>query len=361
MLKTIDFYATRSLTVDKFLFEFIVELASRNYHVSVCVFDPENLTGFEGINNIEIVSDLAGSCEVDSIGIRFFQIFRRMCASKPDLIVTNTPLISALVRVVNFIFRVKLVYFVHGFRFYSGGNVFRNFLFQSLEKIFGLGTTGFVVINSEDLEWCSNSFPRKPVLYLEGGVGVPAEILNFDKGSPAKSERHIFRILVISAYKKEKGYEDVLLLAKKFDSCQIQIDCFGYGDASWLLRKIEALDLGGVVCIKGFDTNVLRYVGEYDLFLHCSRREGLPVSVMEMMTLGLAVCCTNVRGCRDLVSNYHTGFLYEPGNVDSLIRILNQLTTCDNVRDDVVSAARDLARVRFDRTKLAKRFCDFIE
>jgi len=46
-----------------------------------------------------------------------------------------------------------------------------------------------------------------------------------------------------------------------------------------------------------------------DIAVASSRREGLPVNIMEAMGCGLPVVCTDVRGHRDLIDDGKFGFL----------------------------------------------------
>jgi len=46
-----------------------------------------------------------------------------------------------------------------------------------------------------------------------------------------------------------------------------------------------------------------------DLFLASSKREGLPVAVMEAMATGLPIIATNNRGHRELIDDGNNGFL----------------------------------------------------
>ena len=56
------------------------------------------------------------------------------------------------------------------------------------------------------------------------------------------------------------------------------------------------------------DKNWKYKIRNYDLLLHLSKREGLPVSVMESLSQGLPVICTNIRGNNDLIKEGFNGF-----------------------------------------------------
>ena len=58
--------------------------------------------------------------------------------------------------------------------------------------------------------------------------------------------------------------------------------------------------------------------------LHLSKREGLPVSVMECLMNGLPVICYNIRGNNDLIKDKFNGFFVKSyKDVSNLILYLN--------------------------------------
>jgi glycosyltransferase EpsD len=59
----------------------------------------------------------------------------------------------------------------------------------------------------------------------------------------------------------------------------------------------------------GYRNDICRLLQISDLFVSCSRREGLPVSIIEAMAVGLPIIATDIRGNRDLIKNGSNGFL----------------------------------------------------
>ena len=45
----------------------------------------------------------------------------------------------------------------------------------------------------------------------------------------------------------------------------------------------------------------------YDILLHLSKREGLPVSLMQSLSKGIPVICYNIRGNNDLIKDNFNG------------------------------------------------------
>ncbi len=62
-----------------------------------------------------------------------------------------------------------------------------------------------------------------------------------------------------------------------------------------------------------------------DIFVNPSYSEGLPTSVLEAASVGLAIIATDVGGTREIIKHGDTGFLVTPGNVVELEQRLRQL------------------------------------
>ena len=73
-----------------------------------------------------------------------------------------------------------------------------------------------------------------------------------------------------------------------------------------------------------FDKNLRNKIKNYDIMLHLSKREGLPVALMQSLSEGLPVICYNIRGNNDLIKNEFNGFFINSyQDVKKIILYLN--------------------------------------
>ena len=89
----------------------------------------------------------------------------------------------------------------------------------------------------------------------------------------------------------------------------------------YLERKIQELRLENKAKLLGYRRDVIEILKTADLFIFPSKREGLPVSVIEAMAAGLPVIASNVRGNRDLIEKEN---LFEPNDVKTLTRLIEK-------------------------------------
>ena len=96
-------------------------------------------------------------------------------------------------------------------------------------------------------------------------------------------------------------------------------------EAVRLRRRVAAAGLGERVVIAGWLDDPARVYPALDLYVAASRKEGLPLAVLEAMGAGLAVVATDVPGHRDAVAAGETGLLVPPGDERALAAAIGAL------------------------------------
>jgi glycosyltransferase involved in cell wall biosynthesis len=84
-----------------------------------------------------------------------------------------------------------------------------------------------------------------------------------------------------------------------------------------------------------------------DLFCLTSRREGVPVSILEAMAAGRAVVATDVGGVREQVVEGETALLVPPGDPGAFARAVAALLADPARRGAFGAAGQARARARF--------------
>ena len=160
---------------------------------------------------------------------------------------------------------------------------------------------------------------KNKLYYKINGVGLNLSKIILKQ---LKKKRHT-KILVIAAYKKEKGYMELLKVAESLKNDKKKIVCFGSGDYK-KFRSIRAKKKLTNIYFNKFDQNLNKKIKNFDLLLHLSQREGLPVSVMQSLSRGLPVICHNIRGNIDLIKDGYNGFFVKTyKDVALIIHYLN--------------------------------------
>jgi glycosyltransferase involved in cell wall biosynthesis len=115
-----------------------------------------------------------------------------------------------------------------------------------------------------------------------------------------------------------------------------------------LEREARGAGLGSWAHFLGWRRDLPRLYADADVVALPSRREGVPVSVMEAMAAGRPVVAAHVGGVPDLVEDGRTGCLVPPGDPIALARAVRDLLADPARRRAMGDAARATARERFD-------------
>lgn len=324
MRKKIIIIATKKITVEKFLIDIVNSFLDNDYDLKIICNDSSLLKKcFIGFDKRIVYADVSFPVSWSQlINPKFF--FRVLYSLRKELndfegatLYTHTPVASHFSRLANILTGKTLIYHVHGFRFHDRGGVIKNLISFSLEYSLKFLTSKYIVINKDDGSVVQNKFKKD--FYFIPGVGVDINKLNkVSKYSKVEKEQEGKKIIgVVGSFKLEKGYADILAVARMLNNENISFHCYGLGDSSYFESEVSRLSLNNVI-IKGFDNNVVSKICNFDLLIHPSRREGLPVSVMEAMCLEVPIITTNIRGCRDLIKNHVNGSLYNPKDIDAL-------------------------------------------
>ena len=104
----------------------------------------------------------------------------------------------------------------------------------------------------------------------------------------------------------------------------------------------------------GVSNNVSHYLYNSDIFILPSKWEGLPISVIEAMAVGIPIIASNVGGVGDLISSNKNGLLIKP-NPNELADSINRLINDKFLRETIGKKAIFDSR-RYSVEKMAESY-----
>jgi len=248
---------------------------------------------------------------------------------KYDIVHCHTPVASLCTRLAcRKIKNARVFYTAHGFHFYKGAPLKNWLLYYPIEKWLSKYTDTIITINEEDYER-AKTFYAKKVRYIPG-VGLDLEKFKIEVNKKEKRkeigiQENDFLISSVGELNKNKNHEIVVRAIKKLNNLNIKYIICGVGPLKGYLQDlIKKLGLENQVQLLGYRKDIVELNKVSDLFVFPSKREGLPVSVMEAMASGLPVIASNIRGNRDLIDD-GGGYLFESNNEKELISCLNKI------------------------------------
>lgn len=101
------------------------------------------------------------------------------------------------------------------------------------------------------------------------------------------------------------------------------------------------------VWFAGFVPDPMRYLAAADVYLSTSRWEGLPLSILEAMSLAKPIVASFVTGNRDTIHNNISGYYYQLGNIEQALERLLLLSNDKELRLRMGHEAQDLQKKSF--------------
>jgi len=127
-----------------------------------------------------------------------------------------------------------------------------------------------------------------------------------------------------------------------------------------LIELVKAHDLEDQVYFLGNRGDVAELLDSSDIFLMSSKKEGLPISLIEASLSGLPVIVTDVGGCSEIVDVFRNGMVVPSDNVSYFTSALDQLIRNRNLLESFSKNAMlrseffDIDRACDDHAKLYK-------
>lgn len=185
-----------------------------------------------------------------------------------------------------------------------------------------------------------------PKIQLKSVV-IPNAISNPEVYNIKKDKEKKEKVIVsVGRLTEQKGF-DVLIKAfskivKKHSDYKLEI--YGNGPLKEKLKNlIEEMSLEQYVSLKGNSSNIIEKIYDKDIFVLCSRYEGMPNALMEAMAIGLPCISTDcIAGPSELIKNLYNGILVPVDDIDSIEKSLNLLIENQKLKNELGSNAKKI-------------------
>ena len=268
------------------------------------------------------------------------QLWRLMGTYRFVMVHCHSPVGGVLARIAAHFRRIFVIYTAHGFHFYKGAPVKNWLLYYPVEKLLSYWTDVLVAINKEDYAFAKRHLKARKVYRIPGvGIHTARFAARDEKVRKAFRKRYGIAqdaVLLLSAGELNKGKNHRMILEaaagiqKKNPNQDPNQDvcCLicGIGrlhsQLKWYANK---LGIGGQVFLPGYVEDMEAAYAAADIFVFPSRREGMPVALMEAMAAGLPVIASDIRGCSELVDDPAGGYLLPPDDTERFTEAVAKL------------------------------------
>jgi glycosyltransferase involved in cell wall biosynthesis len=215
-------------------------------------------------------------------------------------------------------------YTAHGFHFHKGAPLKNWLIYYPLEKWLSKYTDALITINKEDYERAKHKFEARRVEYIPG-VGLDIDkfknvvVNKITKREEIGVNPDSFVVLSVGELNKNKNHEIVIRAIANLNNPNVHYVICGKGPLESYLNNLAIeLGIGKNVHLLGFRRDIPEICKVSDIFAFPSLREGLPVSVMEAMAVGMPILGSEIRGNIDLIINDKGGYIFNPKDEEEL-------------------------------------------
>lgn len=165
---------------------------------------------------------------------------------------------------------------------------------------------------------------------------------------------------IVANIRRVKRIDEIIralaLVRKRVPGAEVLVA--GAGDSGPLKALAAQYHVANAVHFLGAVTDVHEVIARCSVMVLTSESEGLSNAIMEYMSAGKPVVCTDVGGNSELVTHGETGFLYTPGDVSALAEYVHRLLTDPDLARALGSAAIRRIDIQFSLSKMLDQHCE---
>lgn len=270
----------------------------------------------------------------------FFELKRAIKNFKPDLVHLHSSKAGLLGRLACRSLSIPCVFTAHGWAFTEGVSALRRRFYLALERFASPLANKIIAVSEYDksLAIKNNVVTESQVVLVHNGVSDRASQV----GLAVHTDKADVRIIMVARFEQPKDQIRLLKVLSRLQSLPWVLEFVGDGPG---LAKAQSLcaQLGVIskVRFSGACSDVPNRLVGADIFVLLSHWEGLPLTILEAMCVGLPVIASDVGGVKETI-NHDSGFLVSGASDDDLIEALQKLILSAELRTQMGSASRAL-------------------
>jgi glycosyltransferase involved in cell wall biosynthesis len=195
------------------------------------------------------------------------------------------------------------------------------------------------------------------------GSGVNCERFHPDKNSLNEKDG-VVKILFASRLLKEKGIHEFIEAAHISRRKEIPVDFLLAGDiypenpSSLNVEDIESIKKQEIVSYLGHRDDMEILIGDSDIVVLPSYREGTPRVLVEAAAMEKPVVATDIAGCSGIVQHQVNGLLVPVKDPEALAEALELLVKDQQLRDKYGKAGRQIVLKDFEENTVINKTLD---
>lgn len=292
----------------KFEFHYLYFLPWKNQMVEAIESAGGKVTCFAATNNMQLI-------------FQYSKVVKYCKENKIQIIHAHLPWAGVLARIVGLLAKIPVIYTEHNNfdRYHIMTKLLSKLTYRWQKKVLAVSQDAKQALENRNL--------FDEVNYLPNGVNTES----FCKKNNIQKQQELSQFLAqdkvvgtVAVFRKQKRLDifiEVALLAQQ-KSLPLKFLMVGDGPEMQTIKSlVEKYRLQNTF-LAGLQTNPIDFMNCMDAFLITSDFEGLPVALLEAMSMEIVPFCTKVGGIPNVVQNAHNGVLFHDNKP---VNILSQL------------------------------------
>jgi len=277
-----------------------------------------------------------------NIFLRASDVIKYIKKHNIDLLHCHMPVTGLLGRYVHSKINIPILYTEHNLqeRYHIITRFFNKITFNYQTETIAVSGD---VKNSID----KNIKPRINVSVVENGINADTFVRNKEDGMRIRSRYNIPQnavvvgnIAVFRSQKRLKEWVEVFASSSKSNANLFGL-LVGQGPFMEQVKAtIDTLGLQNKIILAGLQSDVKSFYSAIDIFMMTSLYEGLPIALLEAMSMECAVVSTNAGGIKSVIRNGEDGFLVDVSDWKDLSILLDKLYLNPNLIQQYGAKAR---------------------
>ena len=284
-----------------------------------------------------------------------FQLSKLLGKIRPQIVHTHSSKAGILGRWAARLRRVPLiVHTPHGHVFYGYYGALGSWFFRMIEKITGRFTHRMIGLTELEIQH-----------HIQAGIGKPGQFIaihsgvEIEKYASAHGNRDSLREQLrvpkegfcIGSAGRLAPVKNFTLLLQALDTLhskhpdRYHLVIFGEGaERGILLNQSMELGVQDRFYLPGWVDSMQDYYPAFDLFVLCSKNEGMGRVLVEAMAAGLPVIATSVGGVPELLGEGEYGVLVPSGDPEALAEAILRVTSSKELRLRLIEKGKERAK-----------------
>jgi glycosyltransferase involved in cell wall biosynthesis len=238
----------------------------------------------------------------------------------------------------------------------------RKALYRAIDLTTNRLVDRYIVVNRASVEALTDRhrIPASRVAVIPNGIEI-------DRYDPERPNRGAWRerlgvpagatlIGGVGRLTWQKGFPDLIKALAALDDPDLYLVIAGDGPEWGDLRTLATgLDVSRRVIFAGFVDDIPGLLGDLDLFVLSSLREGHPMVLLEAMAMGLPVVATDIDGVGDTITEGVDGMLVPPSDVAALVESMRELMSSVDAASRLGRNARKKIEQEYTVDRMVRR------